>query len=157
VVGGDFTKKPTENQRPTMKFEKGNKAAKGGRRNPPGGRPTKAQAVEKESFRQALERQREERAQELASAYYDTALSDPATLRHCVDKVLPTLTEENIIAPMTVTFLQFCRNSPQLSASGIPAPILVGDGKQEQSEREAAPPPPAKLKFHDFSNGKRRQ
>lgn len=128
----------------------------GGRRNPPGGRPTKAQAAEKESFRQALERQREERAQELASAYYDTALADPATLRHCVDKVLPTLTEENIIAPPIINFLQF--SSPQLPPREIPAPVLVGNGAKigHQEGRQGAVPA---LRFHDFSNvpGKRRQ
>ena len=116
-----------------MKFEKGNKLAEGGKRNPPGGRPTKAQAAEKESFRQALERQREERAQELASAYYDTALADPATLRHCVDKVLPTLTEENIIAPPIINFLIF--SSSQLPPREILAPVLVGNGRGEISGR----------------------
>jgi hypothetical protein len=33
-----------------MKFEKGNKAAKGGLRNPPGGRPTTEQQVAKEEL-----------------------------------------------------------------------------------------------------------
>jgi hypothetical protein len=107
-IGSPFNNKPTKNQR--MKFQTGNKLAKGGRRNPPGGRPTKEQAAEKESFRQALERKREERAEELAGAYYEMALADPATMRHAVDKVLPTLTEENIIAPPTIIFAPFAPN-----------------------------------------------
>ena len=129
----------------------------GGRRNPPGGRPTKEQAAEKESFRQALERQREERAQELASAYYDTALADPATLRHCVDKVLPTLTEENIIAPPIINFLQF--SSPQLPPREIPAPVLVGNGAKNGHQEGGQGVAPPALKFHNFSNGngKRRE
>src|SRR4029453_10151881 len=113
-----------------MPFKRGNKEAKK-RKTRAVGPPTKEQVAEKESFRQALERQREERAQELASAYYDTALADPATLRHCVDKVLPTLTEENIIAPPIINFLQF--SSPKLPASGIPAPVLVGNGRGEEA------------------------
>ena len=61
----------------------------GGRRNPPGGRPTKAQVAEKESLRQAIERKREERADEFAEAYLVMAKDDPATMRHFIDKVLP--------------------------------------------------------------------
>src|SRR5262245_47208423 len=40
----------TTNGKPTMKFEKGNKLAKGGRRNPPGGRPTKEELAAKEEL-----------------------------------------------------------------------------------------------------------
>jgi hypothetical protein len=130
----------------------------GGRRNPPGGRPTKEQVAEKESFRQALERKREEMAEELASAYYDMVLDDPATMRHCVDKVLPTLTEENIIAPPTINFLQFASNQhpAQLPPREIPAPvpILVGNRRGEEAGRQGVA---SALKFHDFSNGKRRK
>jgi hypothetical protein len=128
-----------------MAFEKGNRAAKR-RKKKAGGRPTKAQAAEKESFRQALERKREERAEELAGAYYDMALADPATMRHAVDKVLPTLTEENIIAPPIINFLQF--SSPKLPASGIPPPVLVGNGRGEEAGVRVVPPA---LKFHGFS------
>ena len=133
----------------------------GGRRNPPGGRPTKEQAAEKESFRQALERKREERAEELAGAYYDMALADPATMRHAVDKVLPTLTEENIIAPPTIIFAPYAHNRhpPQLPAQDIP--VAVEQSEQEESSQSLAPPPGVKLKFHAFANvpagGKRRQ
>jgi hypothetical protein len=144
-----------------MRFEKGNKLAKGGRRNPPGGRPTKAQAAEKESFRQALERKREERAEELAGAYYDMALADPATMRHAVDKVLPTLTEENIIAPPTIIFAPFAHNRhpPQLPAQDIPVTVqnkpaqLPAPDGQEGGGEGAAPA----LKFLNFSNVKRQK
>jgi hypothetical protein len=75
------------------KFQKGHKFAKGGKREG-AGRPTKEQAAEKESFRQALERKREELAEELANAYYDMALGtrdETATMRHVVDKVIPPI------------------------------------------------------------------
>ena len=89
-----------------MKFERGNKAAKGGKRNPPGGRPTKAQLAERESLRQAIEREREERAGVLAARYVEMAQEDPATMRHLVDKVLPDQQMESS-RPLQVTFLQF--------------------------------------------------
>ena len=130
-----------------MPFKRGNQEAKK-RKTRAGGPPTKEQVAEKESFRQALERKREERAEELAGAYYDMALADPATMRHAVDKVLPSLTEENIIAPPIINFLQF--SSPQLPASGIPAPVLVGNGRGEEAGGKGVAPPA--LKFHNFSN-----
>ena len=73
-----------------MKFQKGHKLAKGGRREG-AGRPTREQAAEKESFRQALERKREAKAGILADKYYEMALNDPATMRHLVDKVIPPM------------------------------------------------------------------
>jgi hypothetical protein len=85
-----------------MKFEKGNKLAKGGLRNPPGGRPTKAQVAEKESLRQAIERKREERADEFAEAYLVMAKDDPATMRHFIDKVLPHKVEVESNTPTLI-------------------------------------------------------
>jgi hypothetical protein len=56
-----------------------------------GGRPTKEQAAEKESFRQALERKREAKAGILADKYYEMALNDPATMRHLISQVIPPI------------------------------------------------------------------
>jgi hypothetical protein len=72
-------------------FEKGHKLAKGGAR-AGAGAPTKEKMLQKESFRQALERMREEMAIELAVAYHDMALgkmNETATMRHLIDKVIP--------------------------------------------------------------------
>jgi hypothetical protein len=76
-----------------MPFKPGNQEARK-RKIRGGGPPTKEQLAERESFRQALERKREERAEELATAYYDMALGtrdETATMRHVVDKVIPPI------------------------------------------------------------------
>jgi hypothetical protein len=130
-----------------MPFKKGERLPNQGGKREGAGRPTKEQVAEKESFRQALERKREERAEELAGAYYDMALADPATMRHAVDKVLPSLTEENIIAPPIINFLQF--SSPQLPSREISAPVLVDTGNGDQAGRQGAAPA---VRFRDFSN-----
>lgn len=70
-----------------MPFQKGHKLAKGG--NHGGGRPTKAQVAEKQSFLKALERERERLGAKLAERYFEMALSDPATMRHAVDRIEP--------------------------------------------------------------------
>src|SRR6266478_8662274 len=79
-----------------MKFQKGNKAAKGGRRNPPGGRPSKEEVAAKKV---AVERAREKLEAEV-DAVMDEYLrlakggaikkhSSPQTIRHCVERWLP--------------------------------------------------------------------
>src|SRR5262244_2831390 len=100
-----------------MKFEKGNKLAKGGYREN-AGRPTKEEVAERESLRAAIERKREERAAALADKYLEMAEEDPATMRHLVDKVMPDL-DETPPAPQAITFIQF-NNPPQLPAKEIP-------------------------------------
>ena len=158
-----------------MKFERGNKAAKGGKRNPPGGRPTKAQLAERESLRQAIEREREERAGVLAARDVEMAQEDPATMRHLVDKVLPDQQMESS-RPLQVTFLQFAvanntrsqvppkdvsvtvpRNDCEVGLSPDRANgLLPMPAGEEQTELK-----PPQVKFHGFAyasgNGKRRQ
>ena len=60
----------------TIRYVKGQRQpGQGGRRNPPGGRPTEERAAEKESFRRSLGAQAgREGAEELAGAYYDAWL-----------------------------------------------------------------------------------
>jgi hypothetical protein len=70
-----------------MKFERGNKVGRGGKR-PGAGRPTKQEAAAKLAFLRALERERDKRGARLAQRYFDMAEQDPATMRHVVDKVL---------------------------------------------------------------------
>jgi hypothetical protein len=79
-----------------MKFEKGNKLAKGGRRNPPGGRPSKEEVAAKKV---AVERARERIEAEVDAVmneYLRLATggkikrgSSPQTVRHCVERWLP--------------------------------------------------------------------
>ena len=52
------------------------------------------EASRRESFKEALERIREEEATALANKYYDMAKDDPATMRHAIDKVIPNAKQE---------------------------------------------------------------
>jgi hypothetical protein len=69
-------------------FKPGNKLASL-RKVRAGGRPTREQAAEKEVFRDALIREREEKAEKFVKRYYEFAMKDASTMRHAVDKVLP--------------------------------------------------------------------
>jgi hypothetical protein len=170
-IGSPFNNKPTKNQR--MKFQTGNKLAKGGKRNPPGGRPTKEQQEIKKEAAQIAREFFETHVQGFLDSYLDLGtgkvierldkdgnivklvMLDPATVRHAIDKILPDEQME-LTRPMVVQFLQFARNHnpAQLPAEELPAPILVGsNGNEDEAGRQGAAPT---LKFHDFSNGKRR-
>jgi hypothetical protein len=116
-------------------------------------RPTKAQVAERESLRQAIEREREERAGVLAARYVEMAQEDPATMRHLIDKVLPDEQKESA-QPLQVTFLSFA--VPNNTRSSITVPrndcdLLPMPAAEEQTKHP-------QVKFHDFSsgNGKRR-
>jgi hypothetical protein len=151
----------------------------GGRRNPPGGRPTREQAeikkeaaeIKKEAAQIAKEFI-ETHVQEFLDSYLDLGtgkvierkgkdgkvvklvMLDPATVRHAIDKILPD-DQIELTRPMVVQFLQFARNHnpAQLPAEELPTPILVGsNGNEDEAGRQGAAPT---LKFHDFSNGKR--
>jgi hypothetical protein len=123
----------------------------GGRRNPPGGRPTKAQVAERESLRQAIERKREELSGVLADRYVTMAQEDPATMRHLVDKVMPD--EEKPTQPLQITFLQFTHKNE----------IEIDRNLSSRAQRIASVPAERQgqngLEFHDFSsgNGQRRR
>ena len=94
-----------------MKFQKGNKAAKGGRRNPPGGRPTnEVQAAKKVAAERAREKIEAE-VDGVMDEYIRLAKggkikrgSSPQTIRHCVERWLPRRTPEdskgNTVPPM---------------------------------------------------------
>jgi hypothetical protein len=73
---------------PRHTFPKGHKFSTGGKREG-AGRPTDEKRAEKLSFLQALERKREELADKMAAQYYVFAKTDPATMRHLVDRVMP--------------------------------------------------------------------
>ena len=79
-------------------FPKGHKLAKGGKR-PGAGRPTKQAAAEKILVAEVMHERIEKRAVELADKYVETALEDPATLRHLIERYLPPAKTEIEAAP----------------------------------------------------------
>ena len=72
-----------------MPFQKGNKLSPGGKRGNKGGRPTREQQAKKQSFLEALIKERDKQAAKLAIRYFEMAQSDPPTMRHAVDKIMP--------------------------------------------------------------------
>jgi hypothetical protein len=78
------------------KFQRGHKFAKGGLRNPPGGRPTKAQAEEKKLAAEKAREIIEGNAERLTNRYVKRALSPNADkiLMHAVDKLVPAAKQE---------------------------------------------------------------
>jgi len=151
-----------------MKFQKGHKLAKGGKRNPPGGRPSTRELKE---IARAADRAREklERKFEAITDCYTDLATDrehEATTRHAMENyVLPVAKEEGEAPPLQVTFLQFSRNpaqpgqnssEPWTGPSEVKSPILVSDNRNgdEWGGQGVAP---VKLQFANFSNGKRRK
>jgi hypothetical protein len=147
-----------------MKFEKGNKAAKGGRRNPPDGRPTKEQQEIKEEAAQIAREFIDAHVQDFLDSYLKLGKGkalDPATVRHAIDKILP---DEQMEAtrPLIVTFLKFGNDSHPAEnvvttyhrpAEELPAPI-VSNGNGDEAGRQGALPT---LKFINFSNSEKRR
>ena len=129
-----------------MKFQQGHKFAKGGKR-PGAGRPSKAQLAERESLRAAIERKREELANAFSNAYLGMALSDPATMRHLVDKLIPDAKQERDEQqrPVQITFLEFTNDSSQLATKEILATI------EQPAPQENQPVERQRLNFVDFA------
>jgi len=81
-----------------MKFQKGHKLAKGGKRNPPGGRPTKLQAEVKRLAADMVKKYIEDRLRPIMDTYISLASGepcgrarrrfDPATCRHAVERFI---------------------------------------------------------------------
>ncbi len=57
-------------------FEQGNKLAKGGRRNPPGGRPSNAQLAAKTAMIEIWEKELAKKERKVAARYAEQALKD---------------------------------------------------------------------------------
>jgi hypothetical protein len=127
-IGSTFNNKPTKNQR--MKFQTGNKLAKGGKRNPPGGRPTKEQQEIKKEAAQIAKEFIETHVQGFLDSYLDLGtgkvierldkdgnvvklvMIDPATVRHAIDKILPDEQMESAQQPRPITFINFADIRP---------------------------------------------
>ena len=79
-----------------MKFEKGNKLAKGGRRNPPGGRPTKEQARQRALERETAESIIKKNAAMLARRLVKDAMTEKGrrSLHVAIHKILPAARQE---------------------------------------------------------------
>src|SRR5215813_12227060 len=113
-----------------MKFEKGNRAAKGGRRGNKGGRPSKEQQEIKKAAAEIAREYIEKNVQPILETYLGLAAGkvvkriaedgaktfelsvDPPTTRHAIDKLLP---DEQMESPqqINVEFLQFADVGPQ--------------------------------------------
>ena len=95
-----------------MKFEKGNKRAKGGKRTPPGGRPTKRQQEVKKAVAKMAQAYIEEHIEPVLKSYfkltqgrevkhyrdgkldYTEEIIDGSTVRHWIDKFVPAARQE---------------------------------------------------------------
>jgi len=96
-----------------MKFQKGHKLAKGGKRNPPGGRPTKQQQEVKKAAAKMAQAYIEEYIEPVLKSYfkltqgreinhydqkgnlvYTEEIIDSSTVRHWIDKFLPAAKQE---------------------------------------------------------------
>jgi len=148
---------------PTKLFEPGNKLAKGGKREG-AGRPTNDEKEELLTLAQAIEREKQRRAKQIAKRYFDMADEDPATMRHVIDGER----QQNGAQPVPIIhqFIQFNTNhsnSLQLPAEGLPGPVLGSDdaGAQAPGGDDLAPEirqGQDSIEFRSFANvpGKRR-
>ena len=152
------------NGKPTMKFEKGNRAAKGGRRNPPGGRPTNQQQEIKKAAKEIAQEYIEAHVKPLMETYMGLAAGkvvegrtakgkkkfelsvDPSTTRDAVGKLVPDAKVEQGEAsrPVQITFLQFTNDSLQLPAKEVSVAIEPVSQENRLIERP-------ELKFYDFA------
>ncbi len=140
-----------------MQFQPGHKLAKGGAR-PGSGRPRKGQMAASQLVKMVIEAN----ATKLANQYIKRALDKygDRVLCHAIDKLLPD-DHNAAIQPTAIIhqFIQFApgnQNPVQLSAEGVSTPILVGDGRGEetsssglaQAERQGQDG----LEFHSFTH-----
>jgi hypothetical protein len=140
-----------------MKFEKGNKLAKGGKRNPPGGRPTKEQQEIKKEAATIAKEFIETHVQGFLDSYLDLGtgkvierldkdgnvvklvMIDPATVRHAIDKILPD-EEMQHAQSLEIIFQDFARAAPsQLPPKDIPITVSRNAGGDQKSKEYAAP------------------
>lgn len=79
-----------------MPFQKGNNLAKGGKRNPPGGRPTKEQADFKSKLAAAVDKEVSKRVGEIAKHYANRAVGESGdkVLTHLIDRAIPAAKQE---------------------------------------------------------------
>jgi hypothetical protein len=134
-----------------MKFQKANKLAKGGKRNPPGGRPTKEQQEIKKEAAQIAKEFIETHVQGFLDSYLDLGtgkvierldkdgnvvelvMLDPATVRHAIDKILPD-EQMQYAQPLEIIFQDFARAAPsQLPPKDIPITVSRNAGSDQKS------------------------
>jgi hypothetical protein len=109
----------------------------------------------------------EDNAKKLATQYIKRALDKygDRVLCHAIDKLLPD--DHNVAIQPTAIIHQFIQFAPgnqnpvQLSAEAVSAPVLVGDGRGEETSSEVLASEERqgqdRLEFHSFTNvsGKR--
>ena len=119
-----------------MRFQRGNKLAKGGVR-PGSGRPRKEQVEIERTAEQLAREMLERNCQRIMGTYVDLAVSgqDSATTRHAVERIIPN---EQIDAhrPIIINHIQFSnRDNPAIDVSpaALPATFLASDGAGNQA------------------------
>jgi len=140
----ETAKQRKNNDKATMKFEKGNQAAKRRKRRA-GGRPTKEHQEIKKAAAEIAREFIETHVQKFLDSHLRLSTGkfiDPATVRHAIDKILP---DEQMEAaqPIQITFLRFDNNPSQLPAKDVQVTI-------EQPQATGLPERQG-LKFHDFA------
>ena len=81
-----------------MPFEKGNKLGKGGRQDPPGGRPTNEEREFRARLKEAVDKELQKREEKLAKRYIDAAMKDNKVLMHLMDTSIPKAKTEIAIS-----------------------------------------------------------
>jgi|SRR5262245_38358234 len=147
-----------------MKFQKGHKLARGGLRNPPGGRPTNQQKEIKKAAKEIAQEYIEAHVKPLMETYMGLAAGkvverrtpegkkkfelsvDPSTTRNAVGKLIPDAKQERDEQqpPVQITFLQFTNDPPQPPAKEVPVAIEPVPQENRLPERQ-------ELKFYDFA------
>jgi hypothetical protein len=152
----------------SMKFQYGDKFAKGGKR-PGAGRPTKEQQEIKKQAAEVAREFIETHVQKFLDSYLDLAagkvierldkdgkvvklvMIDPATVRHAIDKILPDEQMQHA-QPLKIIFQEFARAAPsQLPPKDIPITVsrnASGDQKSLAPHRanDLLPAPEAEEK-----------
>lgn len=138
-----------------MKFEPGNRLAKGGKRPGAGRKPRVAVEADKSAavrVREILDRD----AEKLAVRYVSRALGKRGdkVLTHAIDKLLPD-EQASQIPSLTVNFNHY-HNSVSLHAQGLPGAVLGGNGKGRKKSAEGVASEVGQgqngLEFHHFED-----
>jgi len=148
-----------------MKFQKGHKLARGGLRNPPGGRPTNQQQEIKKAAKEIAQEYIEAHVKPLMETYMGLAAGkiverrnpegkkkfelsvDPSTTRDAVGKLIPDAKVEpgEASQPLQINFLQFTNDSTQLLAKAASVAIEPSVLQENRLiERQG-------IKFSDFA------
>jgi len=144
-------------------FQKGHKLAPGGPR-PNSGRPNGKQLKEIEKAATGARLKLEKCLSDIESAYVSMALDkmhERSTI-HAMENYVKPVSHEQQPTTIIHQFIQFTnnQNTVQLSAEGVSAPVLVGDGRGQETGGEVLASEVGqgqdRLEFHHFTNVSRK-